>query len=211
MDRKKLTDILHGSERDAIASAWQTTEAAEEFAPLPAGDYIAHVTSGELITSKSNHTPGYKLTFRVIEGEHEGRHFWTDCWLTEAAIAMSKRDLGKLGVTDIAQLETPLPLGIRVRAKLVLRRDEDRTEYNRVRSFEVLGIDKPEKDPFAPKDEPTDEATENTEGDASFLFGHNRQEANKPAESTNSGDESQDDNPAGDGGSPGPCEVGAGI
>lgn len=210
MDRKRLTDILHGGERDAIASAWQTTEAAEEFAPLPAGEYVAHVTSGELFTSKSNHTPGYKLTFKVIEGEHEGRHFWTDCWLTEAAIAMSKRDLGKLGVTSIDQLEQPLPQGIRVKAKLALRRDDDGTEYNRLRSFEVLGIDKPEKDPFAPKDEPTDGATENAEADSSFEFGHNRQDTDRPGESENTSGESQDDS-ASDGGSPASCETGGGI
>ena len=216
MERKRLTDILHGGERDAIASAWQTTEAAEEFAPLPAGEYIAHVTSGELFTSKSNHTPGYKLTFKVIEGEHEGRHFWTDCWLTEAAIAMSKRDLGKLGVTSIDQLEQPLPQGIRVKAKLALRRDEDGTEYNRVRSFEVLGIDEPERDAFAPKDEAQGakaprEDGDGANGDASFEFGHNRQDADKPAESANTGDKSQDDKPTVDGGSPAACETGAGI
>ena len=73
MDRKRLTDILHGGERDAITSAWQTTEAAEDFTPLPTAEYIAHIISGELFASKSNHTPGYKLTFKVIEGEYQGR------------------------------------------------------------------------------------------------------------------------------------------
>ena len=190
MERKKLTDILHGSERDAIASAWETTKAAEEFAPLPAGEYVAHVIKGEPFTSKSNHTPGYRLTFKVIEGEHEGRLFWTECWLTEAAMAMTKRDLGKLGVTSIDQLEQPLPQGIRVKAKLALRRDDDGTEYNRVRSFEVLGIDAPERDAFAPKDQPTGETTETAESDTSFEFGHNRQAADNPAESDDTGDES---------------------
>lgn len=154
MARKSLRDILHGSERDAIASAWKSTE---------------------------------------------------------AALPMSKHDLGKLGVTNFEQLDQPLPQGIRVKAKLALRRDDDGTEYNRIRAFEVLGIDEPERDAFAPKDEPTDGATENVESDTSFEYGHNRQDADDPAESDNTGDESQDDDPAVDGCSPATCELGAGI
>lgn len=88
----------------------------------------------------------------MLEGEHEGRQFWNDVWLTEAALPMAKRDLGKLGVSALEQLEEPLPLGIRCKVKLTLRRDGDGTEYNKVRSFEVLGIDPPEPDAFAPAD-----------------------------------------------------------
>lgn len=38
----------------------------------------------------------------------------------------------------------------RCRVKLALRRYDDGNEYNRVRSFEVIGIDPPDVDPFAP-------------------------------------------------------------
>jgi hypothetical protein len=64
---------------------------------------------------------------------------------------MAKRDLGKLGVTSLEQLERPLPPGIRCRVKLALRRDDDGTEFNRVKSFEVVGIDTPAQDAFAPR------------------------------------------------------------
>ncbi|MGB1885124.1 MAG: hypothetical protein ACPHUF_14565, partial [Gammaproteobacteria bacterium] len=40
----------------------------------------------------------FKLTFRVLEGEHEGRQFWHDVWLTAAALPMAKHDLAKLGI-----------------------------------------------------------------------------------------------------------------
>jgi hypothetical protein len=50
----------------------------------------------------------------------------------------------------LEQLELPLPPGIRCKAKLSLRKDDDGGEHNRVRSFDVLGIDKPEDDDFAP-------------------------------------------------------------
>ena len=206
MERPQLSEILRGS-HSVIASAWETTEAAKDFVPLPAGEYIAHIISGELFNSKSNNTPGYKLTFKVIEGDYEGRHFWSDCWLTEAALPMTKRDLSKLGITSFEQLDQPLPQGIRVKAKLTLRRDDDGAEYNRLRSFEFVSIDTPIPDPFAPKDKPTEIA----KGDASFEFGHNRQEADTPAESIDSSDLSQDDNPTVDGVSLTFCESGAGI
>ena len=158
--KRSLSDILHGDTRDRLASAWNSTEAAADFAPLPAGEYTAHVASGEFHTSRTNATPGYQLTFRIAEGEHTGRQLRHDVWLTEAALPMAKRDLGKLGVTTLEQLDKPLPLGIRCRLRVALRKSDDGAEYNAVRSFEVVGIDSPEPDAFAPDDE--------AEGDASF-------------------------------------------
>jgi hypothetical protein len=151
MDRKKLTDILSNGDSESLSKAWESTKAAEEFGPLPSGDYVARITEGAATTSK-NGTLGYKLTFKVLEGEYTGRHFWHDIWLTPAAIAMAKRDLGKLGVTALEQLDNPLPPGIRCKVRLALRKDDNNINHNKVRSFEVLGIDPPEVDPFAPKD-----------------------------------------------------------
>jgi hypothetical protein len=148
--RRRLSDILNGG-GESLRSAWASTAAASDFAPLPAGTYVARIVAGELAAAKSG-TPGYKLTFKVLEGEHAGRQFWHDVWLTAAALPMAKRDLGKLGITSLDQLEQPLPPGIRCKVKLALRRNDDGAEYNRVRSFEVLGIDKPEDDDFPPAD-----------------------------------------------------------
>ncbi len=153
--RRKLSDILDG-DTDSIREQWDKTEAADDFAPLPGGVYVARIVVGELTNAKTG-TPGYKLEFKVLEGEHTGRHFWTDIWLTPAALPMAKRDLGKLGVTSLDQLEQPLPPGIRCKVRLVLRRDDDGTDYNRVRSFEVVGIDEPELDAFAPNDDAGDD------------------------------------------------------
>ena len=152
--RKSLSEILHNGDQQSLSSAWDNSEAAEDFAPLPTDEYVARIVAGELFTSKTKETPGYKLAFRVLEGDHAGRQFWHDIWLTPAAMSMAKRDLGKLGVTAIEQLERPLPPGIRCRVKLALRKDDDGNEYNRVRSFEVIGIDPPEQDSFAPLDAP---------------------------------------------------------
>lgn len=155
MTRKSLSDILANGARDTLSRAWGETQAAGDYGtPLPAGEYVARIVGGELFTSRTKGTAGYKLTFRALEGDHAGRQFWHDVWLTPAALPMAKRDLAKLGVTSLEQLERPLPPGIRCKAKLSLRRDDDGIEYNRVRSFEVIGIDPPETDAFAPADVP---------------------------------------------------------
>ena len=83
-----------------VSRQWKKTAAAADFAPLPPGEYVAHITGGELYASKTKGTPGYKLSFKVIEGEFAGRRFWHDLWLTPAALPMAKRDLAKLGVTN---------------------------------------------------------------------------------------------------------------
>ncbi|MGO8691872.1 MAG: DUF669 domain-containing protein [Thermoguttaceae bacterium] len=152
MTRKSLSDILRNGERESLSRAWGETQAAEDFAPLPSGEYVARIVGAELFTSKTKGTAGYKLGFRVLEGDHQGRQFWHDVWLTPAALPMAKRDLAKLGVTALEQLERPLPPGIRCRVKLALRKDDEGSEYNRVKTFLVEGIDPPEVDAFAPAD-----------------------------------------------------------
>lgn len=173
-ERKKLSDILRGSNREALAKQWKTTEAAEDLAPLPPGEYVFRILSGELFVSKEKQTPGYKLTLEVTEGEHEGRRCWHDVWLTQAALPMAKRDLGKIGVTDLEELERPLPSGILIRAKIALRKNDDGTEHNRVIRFEPAGIEP--GDAFEPPPDSDNQAS----GDAAdagasemFEFGAN--------------------------------------
>ena len=149
-ERKTLTDILRGNDRESLTKAWNSTAAAGEMGPLPAGEYIAKIIAGELMTSKRNETPSYHLAFKVVEGDFVGRRFWHDLWLTPAALPMTKRDLLKIGVTSLDQLERPIPQGIRCKVKLALRRDDDGNERNRVNSFAFVGIDPPEVEPFAP-------------------------------------------------------------
>jgi len=149
-----LSDILAAGGGDNIRDLWDSTDAAGELGPLPAAEYVADIIGGELETSRTKSTPGYRLTFAVVEPvELAGRRFWHDCWLTAAALPQSKRDLQKIGVTSLDQLEQRLPARIRCRVKLALRRDDDGNERNRVRTFEVIGIVEPERDAFAPADD----------------------------------------------------------
>ncbi|MCD0459211.1 DUF669 domain-containing protein [Roseiconus lacunae] len=150
----KLSDILREQGKlDDIAAAWDSTDAAGDFDTLPKGEYVADIVKGDAIESRTNATPGYRLTFEVAEGDHVGGRFWHECWFTEAALSRTKRDLGKLGVTDLRQLEQPLPAVFRCRVKLAVRRDDDGNESNRVRLFDVLEVIRPEPDAFAPTTE----------------------------------------------------------
>lgn len=150
----KLSDILAagGFGGDDFSGRWQATDAADDYRPLPGGEYVAVVERGELTTVGQKATPSYKLTFRVAEGDHADRLFWHDVWLTPAALPQAKRDLAKLGVTDPTQLERPIPPGIVCRVRLALRRDDDGAERNRVMRFDVLRVEEPAADPYAPCD-----------------------------------------------------------
>jgi hypothetical protein len=162
-ERKKLTDILLNSEREKLDRQWDSTKAADDLKPLPSGEYRCSIASGELFTAKKG-TLGYKLKLVVLEGEHADRLVWHDVWLSDAALPMAKRDLGKLGITSLEQLERPLPEGIVVVAKVALRKNDDGTEYNRVSRLDVVGIETPEPEPFAPFHDPDAGSTEDATG-----------------------------------------------
>ncbi len=141
--RKSLSEILDGANKEALAKTWGETQAAADFAPLPRGEYEAMIIAGELFTARTG-TPGYKLTLETSEGDYKGRRFWCDLWLTSAAMPMTKRDLAKIGVTELVQLERPLPARIRCRVKLALRKNDEGAEYNHVSRFEVMGVEAPD-------------------------------------------------------------------
>jgi hypothetical protein len=149
--RKKLSDILSNGNGGDFHNNWNSTQAADEFGPLPPGQYTARILSGELFNAKRNNTPGYKLALEVTEGDYEGRRLWLDFWLTPAALPMTKRDLAKIGLERPEQLEEPIQPGILLKVKVVLRRDDDGNESNKVVRFEFLGIEA--GDAFEPKDD----------------------------------------------------------
>lgn len=163
-----LLDIISngGNGDDDLKNLWDNSQAADDFKTLPAGNYVCHAVEGVLDKSRSG-TPGFKITFKVLEpSEHAGRLLWADCWLTAAAMPQTKRDLGKLGIQSLEQLQRPLPRFIRCRVKVALRADDDGTERNRVKSFEAIGFDKELPDPFAPSEQSEAITQEPNEGGA---------------------------------------------
>jgi hypothetical protein len=129
--RRRLGDIVRGNVDD-LRRAWETTQAAADLDPLPAGIYKCLVAEGRLFSSQVNATPGYKLVFEVLDGPHAGRRLWHDVWLTADAMSRAKYELGQLGITDIGQLEHPLPAGLIAEVVVSRRVGDDGLFYNKV-------------------------------------------------------------------------------
>ena len=162
----RLSDILNGHGGN-FNDQWDATQAAGDFGPLPRGEYECDLIAGELESSRTKGTPGYRMTFAVRDGEFAKRRVWHDLWLTQAALPMAKRDLAKVGVTSPEQMERPIPRGIVCNVSVTLRADDNGTQRNHVRKFDVLRVETPQADPFAPA---TGDAAEPTgEVDASFV------------------------------------------
>jgi hypothetical protein len=136
---RRLTDILNGAGREDLVRRFNETEAAPEYAPVPRGVYAADLTGGEF-TNSATGTPGYTLVFTIREGEFIGRRVWHTLWLTTDAMPMTKRDLAKLGVTRLDQLDRHLPQGIVCEITVALRTDDDGQARNRLTRYEVVDI-----------------------------------------------------------------------
>ncbi|MBX7071956.1 MAG: DUF669 domain-containing protein [Pirellulales bacterium] len=169
-ERKSFRDILNGqNQHDDIDAIWDSAEATPDYAPLPKGEYVARVEHGGIHVARSG-TKGYKVTFVVVEGEHAGRKLWRDHWLTRGTKDRTKGELNKLGIITAAHLRRSPPKGIICRLRVVLHRTDDGAEFNEVKSCEVLRIETPAPDPFAPPAElPADtpvETPDSAQGDA---------------------------------------------
>lgn len=153
-ERKSLTEILNGNSGWFNNDDWGNIQQAPDFGqPIPPGKYIAHLKDAEPFQAKKG-TPGIKLHFEIIEGDFKGRRAWYDIWLTDAAKSQAVRDFAKLGIKNRRQLEGPVPRWIRCGIRVVLNKTDQGDEFNRIKTFEVLGFDKEEPDPFAPGDAP---------------------------------------------------------
>jgi len=130
----RLAAMYGGDEIADLSKQFAEAEAANDSVAIPAGKYRCLAVSGELHKSRSG-TPGYRVTFCVEDGEHRGVRLRLDCWLTPAAMPMSKRDLGKLGVS---RLDSPFPPGQVAEVTVVKYADDDGIERNRIRSFQVV-------------------------------------------------------------------------
>ncbi len=75
---------------------------------------------------------------------------WHDIWLTEAAKPQARLgNFDRLGITDPErQLDGPPPQGLLVKVSVVIHQDDDGTDRNKVRRFEVVGVEA--ADPYAP-------------------------------------------------------------
>lgn len=160
--RPRLGEIARGGVA-ALKAAWDTTQAAAGLDPLPPGNYRCLAVEGRLFTSQSNGTPGFKVVLQVLDGPFAGRRLWLDLWLTPDALPRTKFELGEFGITDLDQLEQPLPAGRIVEAVVTRRVDDAGVAYNKIRRIKAIPLAAPVDD-FAPPPEEDVAADPNPDG-----------------------------------------------
>lgn len=138
MSGRTFSEIAAGIDPQAFADKFDATQAADELRPIPVGKYRCLVVAGEFEQSR-NATPGYRVEFKIEDGEYAGRRVWLDCWLSEKALPLARRDLAKLGIDRFEQLAKPLPKGLLADVKVGLRTSEDGASFNRVLDFAIVG------------------------------------------------------------------------
>jgi hypothetical protein len=155
-ERQKLTDILLNTERAALEKALgdALSKRGTERTVLR-GDYRCLVLDGRLGTTRAGKLE-YVITLEICEGDFADRRLWHHLYLSsDGAIRQSLPDLKELGIdcsspgAILAQLDRPLPEGIIVQAKVVVHRDDDGVERNKVKQIRLVGIEPPEPEPFA--------------------------------------------------------------
>ncbi|QDT14606.1 hypothetical protein [Alienimonas californiensis] len=146
--KSKLSDIF-GDRRD-FAADFDAAEAAPEYTPVEADEYIADLVDGGLAQHPRTKTPSYKTVFEIAEGPHKGRRLYKDYYLSGPALPYSKAGLAKICVKTAAELEAA-PEVVRCRLNVSLRESDSGTEYNEVDKVTVLGPVDASLNPFPPK------------------------------------------------------------
>lgn len=143
--KKSLVDLLGAENTSKLADLFNRTQAAADLRVIPAGAYRCLISDVRYYEAK-NGTSAIRITLEVDEGEHKGARLWLPLWLTEAAMPMTKRDLGKLGINDLNDLS--FHPGTVVAAHVIVEDDDNGAERNRVSVFDVVGrIGDPTEDP----------------------------------------------------------------
>tara|TARA_R110002073_G_scaffold72992_6_gene178572 strand:- start:6015 stop:6410 length:396 start_codon:yes stop_codon:yes gene_type:complete len=68
---------------------------------IPPGEYVCKTIKGEFFRSSRKQTPGYKITFIIVEGEHKSRLLWADVWLTPKCKGRARKAFDELGISGL--------------------------------------------------------------------------------------------------------------
>jgi len=122
--------------------AFDGTDAAPEFTPLPPGIYSARVLRGEFCSTRAG-ADAYRLRFEVTEGPHIGKTLVRTWTFGAKALPYTKRDLSPFGLTTSDKLLRPFPEAGReyfVRLVVALQRGDDGVERNDLKRIDLLRV-----------------------------------------------------------------------
>lgn len=137
------------------------TVEADEFSPLPAGEYFAQIVESEMKPTKSGSGEMLKLTWQIIDGPHENRKFWEQLNIrnqNETAQRIALQALKKIceatgagSITDSEELHNR-PVFVR----LVVKADANYGDRNEVKGYRAHVASAPAKPgPGKPPAKPT--------------------------------------------------------
>jgi len=140
-----FTSAIHSNSSNTSGGidAFDTAEAAPEFAPLPPGIYSARILRGEYCSTRAG-ADAYRIRFEVTEGEHKGKTTIRTWTFGPKALTYTKRDLAPFGLTTTAKLLSPFPEPGReylVRLVVALQKGDDGVERNDIKRIELLRVE----------------------------------------------------------------------
>ena len=140
MDFTSAIDGRNGTGKFAEGlNAFDQTEAAPEYTPVPPGIYTARVLRGEYATTKAG-ADAYRVRFEITECEYAGKTVLRTWTFGPKALPYTKRDLAPFGLTTSAKLLSPFPepgREYRVRLVVALQRGDDGIERNDVKRIDL--------------------------------------------------------------------------
>jgi len=115
------------------------SDAPYESADLPPGAYSGTLTMSRIVRSLRTRNVGVALYWDV-QLRHSKKRVWRTLWLSPAALSRTKRELGRLGVRTLADLDNdpPVPAGALCKLVIADRRDRDGYVESRIVHWEVL-------------------------------------------------------------------------
>jgi len=134
---------------------------ADEFSPLPKGDYTAIISSSEMVAYKSGNGQYLKLTYEIVDGDKKGRKVFDNMNIShptsQKAVEIAWSQMGKImdavglvNIQDSNELHNK-PMSIHV--------DID-GEYNRIKKWSSAS-----GAPQTPSENPAMGQANNTGGD----------------------------------------------
>jgi len=100
----------------------------------PPGDYAVKCVRAELTTSSEKDTPGVRVTFRILSGEHKGGEVTDTAWLTPKSLWRLRNMLEAMGI-KIPSKAVNVDTGIMQGKSLAITLDDeeyDNKVYSRV-------------------------------------------------------------------------------